>query len=463
MSNVIRTDVDALNAVLTLTLPKEDYLPKVNSEIKKYSQKAAMKGFRPGKTPHTLVKKMYGQQFLMDAVNDLMQSKLQEYLEAERLELLGQPLAAADQPGAKLDTKNPQDLSFNFDVAFVPQFEVMGLTGAAYERYQIQVAEATVTDELEAMRKKSGGETEVDDFITAGDIAVMDVKEIGGSIEKELMISMDWLTDDMKSVFSTQKKGDALEFNIFQLEKDTTPIYVRKYFLGLEDSDDRQVNENFSAVIKSVKRNAPAQLNAEFFEKAFGPSVTNETEARAEINKMMSANYENQADALLLRDLQDKMIAENQFQLPDAFMKRWLLTQGERNTPEIIESQYRGFADNLRWTLVRSKIMKAANVEVKSEDLREHYSNKIRGYFGGQPVPEDMLDNLVERVMKDEKQFNELYEEVMTEKVFDAMKAQVTIVNKPISVDEFNSVLAAARFEAAKARGEVTEELGVES
>ena len=46
MSKVVRTDTDALNAVLTITIPKEEYLDKVQKEIKKYSQKASMKGFR---------------------------------------------------------------------------------------------------------------------------------------------------------------------------------------------------------------------------------------------------------------------------------------------------------------------------------------------------------------------------------------------------------------------------------
>ena len=53
---------------------------------------------------------------------------------------------------------------------------------------------------------------------------------------------------------------------------------------------------------------------------------------------------------------------------------------------------------------------------------------------------------------------SELYEEVLTEKTFEAMKARVMIVEKPIGEEEFNSIMAAAQYEAAKARGEIKED-----
>lgn len=467
MSNVVRTDIDALNAVLTVTLTKDEYLTKVNKDIKRYTQRVQRPGFRPGKTPTALVKKMYGDSFVIEAVQEMMSQKLSEYLQEHKPDIFGQPVLAEKQSEIGFDPKNPKDLTFTFEIGLIPEFEVQGLDGVTYERYLVNVGEDKIDAEIENMRKRSGEESDIDTNIEDGDMITLHIKEQGGTLEKEdLLLSMNWLTDEMKEVFRTQKRGDNLTVNIFQLEKETTPQYVRKYFLGLEDTDDRQVNENFDVKIKFVKRQSSAALDQAFFDKNFGEGVvTSEAEMRDTIRRGLSVNFSGQADALMLRDIQDGLIAANQFDLPDAFMKRWLRTQNEKNTEETVERGYEAFAQNLRWTLVRSKIAKSSNVTIDDEDLKEFYRNRIRGYLGGQAGAgtEGLIESLVERVMTDEKQMSELYEEVMTEKTFEAMKSRVNIVDRPIGEEEFNSIIAAAQYEAAKARGEINEESGVEA
>lgn len=459
MSNVVRTDIDALNAVLAVTLTKDDYLGKVNKEIKKYSQKMQRPGFRPGKTPTSFVKKLYGDSFVIETVQEMMSQKLGEYLQENKPDIFGQPLMAEKQSEIGFDPKNPQDITFNFDIGLIPEFEVQGLDGVSYERYAVNVGEDKVDAEIENMRKRESAEVEVDTNIEDGDMVTLHVKEQGGTLEKEdLLVSMNWITDEMKDVFRTQKRGDNLTINLFQLENNTTPQYVRKYFLGLEDTDEREVNENFDATIKFVKRQSPVEINQEFFDKNFGEGVvTNESEMREAIRQGLSRNFNGQADALLLRDIQDGLIAANTFDMPEGFLKRWLRTQNEKNTEESIDAGFDAFTQNLRWTLVRSKIAKSSNVEITDEDLINYYVARIRGYLGGMAGNDELIQSLVERVTKDEKQMSELYEEVLTEKTFEAMKSRVNIVEKPIGEEEFNSVMAAAQYEAAKARGELKE------
>lgn len=459
MSNVVRTDIDALNAVLAVTLTKDEYLGKVNKEIKKYSQKMQRPGFRPGKTPTSFVKKLYGDSFVIETVQEMMSQRLGEYLQETKPDIFGQPLLAEKQSEIGFDPKNPKDITFTFDMGLIPEFEVQGLDGVSYERYAVNVGEDKVDAEIENMRKRESAEVEVDTNIEDGDMITLHVKEQGGTLEKEdLLVSMNWITDEMKEVFRTQKRGDNLTINLFQLENNTTPQYVRKYFLGLEDTDEREVNENFDATIKFVKRQSPVEINQEFFDKNFGEGVVNnETEMREAIRRGLSVNFNGQADALLLRDIQDGLIAANTFDMPEAFLKRWLRTQNEKNTEESIESGFDAFTQNLRWTLVRSKIAKSSNVEISDEDLINYYVARIRGYLGGMAGNDELIQSLVERVTKDEKQMSELYEEVLTEKTFEAMKSRVSIVDKPIGEEEFNSIMAAAQYEAAKARGELKE------
>ncbi len=458
MPNVVRTDIDALNAVLVVNIAKEDYLPKVKNAMKTFAQRSPMKGFRPGKTPQKLVQNMYGTEFVMDAVNKSLEDTLNNYLKTEKPDIFGQPISAVEQPDFKFDPKNPGDFAMHFDLGIMPKFDVQGLDGADFTRYVVQVDPAMIDEELEKRRKQAGETKEVEDTIQGNDLIYLYAKEHGGSLVKEdLVLSMHWLNEEMQDVFKTQKVGDQLTVNIFQLEKETTPQYVRKHFLGVDDADNREIKENFDVKITKVTRVVPAEFNEEFFQKQF--NVATEAEARAELNTTLGGNYTAQADVLLIRDFQLQLMEVNKFDLPDAFLKRWLLTQNDKNTPEIVESGYEGFAQNMRWTLVRSKIAKESGFEVTDEDLRQHYAAKIRGYLGGMAIDDAFVESLMEKVFDDEKQYSELYEDVMTEKTFDVMKTRATLVDKPVSSDEFDSIMATARAEAAIMRGDMKEEL----
>ena len=92
MPKIVREDVDNLNAVLTITLEKEDYEPKWEEELVKYRQRASFKGFRKGKTPMGIIRKLVGKSVLADVINDMvLQKELYKFLSQEDVNILGQP------------------------------------------------------------------------------------------------------------------------------------------------------------------------------------------------------------------------------------------------------------------------------------------------------------------------------------------------------------------------------------
>ena len=127
MPKVVREEIDNLNATVTITLEKSDYQPKFKSELNKYRQKAHMKGFRRGKTPLSVVKKMYGKAVLAEVINEQLQKELFEHLNEDKLDILGQPLPSEDQEQIEFDLKDMSDYVFKFDLGIAPEFEVEGL------------------------------------------------------------------------------------------------------------------------------------------------------------------------------------------------------------------------------------------------------------------------------------------------------------------------------------------------
>ena len=73
--NVLRTDIDATNATLTIQVAEADYSEKVEKTIKDYRKKVNVPGFRPGMVPAGLIRKMYGRGILADEINKLLQEE----------------------------------------------------------------------------------------------------------------------------------------------------------------------------------------------------------------------------------------------------------------------------------------------------------------------------------------------------------------------------------------------------
>ena len=90
--NISKENIDALNAVIRLTIDKADYEQKVEDVLKNYRKRVNMPGFRPGHVPAGLIKKMYGNMAVVDEVNKLVSETLFNYIKENNLNLLGEPL-----------------------------------------------------------------------------------------------------------------------------------------------------------------------------------------------------------------------------------------------------------------------------------------------------------------------------------------------------------------------------------
>ena len=113
MPKVVREDIDTLNASLTISISREDYAPTFEQELKKYRDKAHIKGFRKGKTPMSFLKKAYGQSVLSEVINEMLQKELITFMQEDPAAYLGQPIPSEDQPPIDFDVKELEDYTLN--------------------------------------------------------------------------------------------------------------------------------------------------------------------------------------------------------------------------------------------------------------------------------------------------------------------------------------------------------------
>ena len=135
----------------------------------------------------------------------------------------------------------------------------------------------------------------------------------------------------------------------------------------------------------------------------------------------------------------DKLIDLANITLPDEFMKRWILENGQgKMTQEQIDTQYDSYAKSLKWQLVEAKLVKEHDLNVSQEDVR----NQIKGYFSTMQETQDeetekRMNEIVDSIMQNQEETKRIYEQMYDAKLLELFKGNIKQVNKTISYEEF--------------------------
>lgn len=465
---VVRKDLDNCSAILTVTISRDVLKPKLDAELKKVRQKMPVKGFRPGQAPMDYLKKMYGASIFTETLNELFSEELFGYLRDSQLNILGQPLPADEQQMKfSINFSNPEpEYIIDYEVGFVPKFDIQGIDKSqTYERLTISNLDDLAEEDLQYGRKRLGKRTNPTDGIEENDILKIAAKELesekGGVKEGGWETTMTFLLkniqdEDFKSKLLKLKTGDTIRFNARSVENHEKEEMHRKYILNLPDEDTREVGDWFEGPIEEVSRVTDADLDAEFFQGYFGEGVTTKEEAMEKLKLGILQFYDVRSNALLFRTLQERLLELNKIDLPDNFLKRWLsvTNQGKLDQAQI-EREYPAFSDNLRWSILREDLMAEFGVEVTDADLKAEYGRRVRNYFQSD-LPDHILESSIERLMKDEKDVEGTRRELESDKLLEAVRTQVTIVDKPITSEAFHKIVEDA---TAKAKAEQAQDV----
>src|SRR5690606_2511032 len=213
--NITRNNVDALNAVITIDVAKEDFAAKVDNVLKDYRKNASIPGFRKGQVPASLVKKQYGQAIMFDEVNKLLQESLNNYLNEEKIDILGNPLPVAKDIDWDSDT-----FSFDFELGLAPEFEVDLSAKNDIVRYEIEADEEMLNEQVEYIQKQYGKEIHKESVEEEDDITLKIVNE-EENIDNTYTFNISEIrTKTNQKKFIGKKVGDTVKISTKGLFKD---------------------------------------------------------------------------------------------------------------------------------------------------------------------------------------------------------------------------------------------------
>ncbi len=424
---IVRKDIDDINIKIELTLEPTDYSDKFKSEINKIKNTAQIKGFRKGKTPDSVIKKMYGKSILLDVINNQIHDNLNNYIKEEELKFIGQPLPNHEENlNFDLDINNLKEYTFSFDMGLVPHFEISGISNEdTYDFYDVVVTDEMIKEEVESARKRMGKQQEIDDNIEPNDIIKLEAEELDGGIVKEggwkttFTILVDLVkNEEVKNEILKSKKGDTLNFDIFSLE-DRGEEHTKKYLLNLPEDNQQNIGRDFAGTIISISRVVPAEMDDDFFASFGQDKIVDENSLVEAMKGDLKKFFDNQALQLMYVNIRDGIIENHKFELPNIFLKKYLKATNEGVSDEILEQEFDSFANNMRWTLIKSNLAAKFDISIEESDIKNHFFQKIFEYTRSQGMMDySFISSMADNMMKNEKQVNQAYEEILANRMF---------------------------------------------
>jgi len=454
--NITQETKGNLTTLVKLQIAKADYEPKVTAGIKKLSKQVSIKGFRPGMVPMPVVKKMHGNAVLMEELNKLLNDTITNYLKDNKVEVIGQPIPAEGQGMLDVDINSMQDLEFTYEIGHAPSFDLSYLDKSpSFPKYKVIVEDKMIDEEIARIRKRYST-YQYPENVEAEDILSVTIEELNedgtvkeGGISTVSSITIDLLKEAEKSTFLNLNKHDSLEKNVWEIF-DREKEAVAKNILNVTDlSTVDSIGNKFKFTLNNITRAIPAEMNEEFFVKAFGEdSPKSEADIRATIEGDLEAYFDGQSDSYLVNDLYKGIMENVDFPLPDDFMKRWVKIANEKEVSlGQIEADYPRFSQQLRWSLITQKVIRENDLQVTAEELktkvRMNLIQQLYGY-GMKNMQEEWIEQFVDKQMKDRKNLEQTRDQILDDKVIGYMKAKIKLDEKPISYDDFKTMVEKA-------------------
>ena len=432
--NITKKNIDDLNAVITIEIVKSDYADQLEKEMWQYRKTAALPGFRKGSAPVSVIEKKYRKPALLEAINKQVQVSLNKYLQENKMNILGNPIPKANET---IDWDG-DDFTFEFEIGLTPQFDINLDAAKNVVKYKVIANDELLEEQVARIQKQYGKQVSQGEVAADTDVTIT-FKNEEKEIEHTATIALDEFKDQ-KTVDALlgKKVEDVVTLNTKDLFKDDHKLME---YLGVGHDDVHNLAIDVTATIDEINISEPAELDQDLFDKLFGEGkIATVAELKEKIKEDAERQFAQQADQKFLSDVTEALIAETKFDLPEAFLKRWIQTAGE--TPlnaEQAEVEYAKSEKGLRYQLIEGRIVQQNNIQVSFEDLKGYAAAIIRQQMAqfGQTDPTDAeVEGVVARVLGNQEEVRRLSAQVMSEKMLALFKGKNS-EEKEITYDSF--------------------------
>jgi trigger factor len=434
-----------LMATLKVEVVEKDYRENVDKILKDYRKTAVMPGFRKGKTPMSIINKKYKTAVTVEEVNKILQDEMYKHISENKVKVLGSPMPKKSEKA--IDWEKDNDFSFEFEIGLAPDFDVKITKKDKLNYYNIKAGEKLLDNYCNDIAKRYGKMGNMD-VSEEGDLVFCNIEQIDvdgkvmeNGIKNEATVSMDFIVDKkIKKQFVGVKSGDSFKINVIKAFTNHSDLGA---MLNVKHEAIHNLSsEEFQFTVKNINRLTQAELDVELFDKVYGQgTIKTLKEFRAKIKEEAEMSFVAESDRMLKNDVVSHLLEKNKFDIPDDFLKRWLVQTSEQPiTLEQIESEYDMYSKSLKWQLIENEVNEKYDIKIEQEEIITHAKNLISGQMiqYGQPVLDDeKLNEIADSILKKEEERKKIVDQLYDQKSLAVYKENFKLMDKDISYDDF--------------------------
>jgi trigger factor len=413
---------------LTIEINKEDYAEKVEAALKKYRRTAQVPGFRVGNAPMAMIKKMYGKSAIYDEVNNMMSQELYKYLSDNKIDIMLEPIPVEEK--SKVDFDNPDNFVFVYEYALQPQFDID--FNKQVTNFKIAASQEEIDNLINQMQRRYGEYTSPeeigeDDYISA---------KID---DKDCFFFANELNEKGRKAFIGKKLNEMVHVPLRQIFEDEKNVLK---VLRITDQPLEEGNQyEYDVTISSIGRITPAELNEDFFKKAYPDgSVTTKEQMEKVCAEQIERQWKDYTDRQFMNDAIGTLLDNVNINFPDEFIKRYILLTQKDMTAEKLEEKYADYQKSFKWQLIENKLVKDNELNVTQDEVKAYVRNFFMSNYFSNFKEEDIkerLDTLVNDALKKKEDVKNIYDQLYDGKIMDVLRKNFIIVEKNGSYDDF--------------------------
>lgn len=417
--NVI--DINSSEKEVEIKLEYDEIRKDIEEEVKKQSKKIQVPGFRKGKVPVSMLKKMYGDALEYEASEKIANSFFWKVAEENQFKPIGQPTMT--------DLKFEPEKEFSFKVKYetIPVLNVKDYKGLSIEIPDFVVTDKEVEKEIDYIRKSNKTLEDANEILDNNfiiDAEVFLIERNGEKIDDakpekmQIDLTADGIAKEIVENAKNKKVGEHFNFSFKDEHKHK-----------LEDGTEESHKEEFTYQLNilGLKKIVLPELNEEMIKKATKDNVSTEEELRQEIKKDIQNYYDQRTEDIVRGKLISEIVKNNDFNPPKSLVNNILEEYVKKEEEQSKKSKYpfnkeetrkrlsKSAENEVKWYLIKNEIQKVEKMEVNDEDIKalaEKEAEKI-----GLPV---------DKIINYYKTSNQT-ERLVDEKLYEFLKSNNTV------------------------------------
>ncbi|MEO1168535.1 MAG: trigger factor [Pseudomonadota bacterium] len=445
----VETLNEGLKRAYTLTIPFADIEKQVDAQLKEVAPQVRMPGFRPGKVPANLVRKMHGEAIEQDVVNKAIQTGIQEAMAEQEIRPAMQPEVELDP-----DWERGKDIEISMKVEVLPEIPETKVDDISLERLTVEADDKAVDAAIQSLAENQKSyETAAKTYKAKdGDLVVIDFEgkvdgepfEGGKGEEMSVTIGSGQLIPGFEDQLVGVKANDAKEVKV------TFPDDYNVDYLKGKDAV-------FDVTVGEVRKPKEAKVDDEFAQSLGLEGID-------KLRELMKGQVEQELNGLtrthMKRKLLDNLAANHDFPVPPTmveseFNQIWQqLEQEAANEPdpeaarkemEDEKDEYRSIAERrVRLGLLLSEIGKQNGVEINQSEMSQLIAQAAQQYG-----PEDR-ERFIQYVQQDPMAAAQLRAPLYEDKVVDYLFENAEISERTVTREELEAAIEAEEDETPK-------------